>query len=66
MGSAPSCVNCSACGKIARRVYTVPQLNTRPELSSDANRQGLAEINAKAKVEDRQYTKGWGKPLQKL
>lgn len=66
MGSAPSCVNCSACGKIARRVFTAPQLTTQPALLSDANKRGLAEMDSKAKVEDKAYNKRWERRLQSL
>lgn len=66
MGSAPSCVNCSACGKIARRVFTAPQLTTQPALLSDANKRGLAEMDSKAKVEDKAYNKRWDRRLQSL
>lgn len=66
MGSAPTCVNCSACGKIAKRVYTVPQLNTQPALFSDENKRGLAEMDAKAKVEEKAYNKRWNRRMQSL
>lgn len=66
MGSAPSCINCSACGKIATRVYTVPQLNTRPSQFSEANKVGLQQLDATRDKDDAVYNKRWDKRMPSL
>jgi putative FmdB family regulatory protein len=66
MHDIPTSVACDFCGREAKRVFSVPQLVTQPELCSDANKKGLAEMNAKAKVEDAAYGKRWDRRLQAL
>jgi putative FmdB family regulatory protein len=66
MLSVPPSSACVTCGREAKRVFTAPQLVTLPELCSDANKKGIADLNATAKTDEKAYNKRWDRRLQSL
>ena len=65
MGQVPPVVSCEHCPGPAYRIFSAPQVNVS-SLHSDANRQGLAEINATAKTDEKFYNKRWDRRMQSL
>ena len=55
MGQAPVMEVCR-CGQEATRIFSVPEVSVN-SLFSDANRQGLAAIDATAKTDEKAYNK---------
>lgn len=70
MGGAPPSVDCGACGTVAARVFTSPQLNTRPRHLEDENKFGLgfseSDRRDQEKRDDASYKRFWDRPLQQL
>jgi len=67
MGEAPESLGlCSTCEREAKRVFSSPQLVTQPERCSEANKKGLAEMNATAKADEKAYNKRWDRRMQSL
>jgi hypothetical protein len=65
MREVPAGVPCGVCGGEARRVFTAPQVN-RGTLSSEANKRGLAELDASRRTDERVYARNWNCRLPNL
>lgn len=58
-------VSCGRCRGEARRVFSAPQLKTA-SLYSEANRRGLAELDATRRTDEAVYARNWNRRLQSL
>ena len=65
MREVPTGVPCEGCGGEARRVFTAPQVHSGT-LSSEANKRGLAELDASRRTDERVYARNWDRRLPKL
>ena len=65
MREVPAIIRCEECGGEARRVFTAPQVKTTA-LYSEANKRGLAELNATRRTDERVYARNWDRRLPKL
>ena len=65
MRDVPAAVICVGCGGEGRRVFSVPQVKPAA-LYSDANKRGLAELDASRRLDERVYARSWGRRLQRL
>jgi len=65
MGQVPPVVSCEHCPGPAYRVFSAPQVNVC-SLYSDANKRGLAEMDAKSPFEEKAYNKRFDRRMQSL
>lgn len=65
MQEVPAVVGCAGCGGKAKRIFAVPQVKTAM-LCSEANKRGLAEMDATRRTDERAYTRNWDRRLPGL
>lgn len=65
MRDVPEAVKCDGCSGEAQRIFSVPQVK-HAALYSDANKRGLAELDASRRLDERVYDRNWGRRLQRL
>lgn len=64
MRAVPPAVDCG-CGGQAERVFSAPQVSVS-SLYSEANKRGLAEVDATRRADEAIYARNWNRRLQSL